>query len=346
MARKGKAKRFQYTPRGEDKWKAARDSGSKKSDQMFKGDDIKFFKPKVGDRAIRILPPTWDDAEHFGVDIFVHYGVGSDNGAYLCPETNFNESAREKCPICEDQKRAVRDGDTELERELRASHRVLVWMIDRDNEDQGPILWSMPFGVNQDIMAGCFDRSGEVFPVDDPENGYDIEFVREGEGMRTKYKSVRTARRESPLSDDDAQFNEWVGVAVDNALTDICTFYDADHIRTKHVGFADSQVEDDDEEEVEETPTVSKKEEVEDEPEEKPYGGLGTAHELTWDEVHLMDGDMLFEVNEKEGTGLEADDYDDLKQFADDICEKLGIVDVESGATRLQRLRARRAKKQ
>src|SRR5262245_13483641 len=47
-------------------------------------DGFDTWRAKPGDNTIRFLPPTWDGAEHFGFDVYVHRNVGSDNSTYLC----------------------------------------------------------------------------------------------------------------------------------------------------------------------------------------------------------------------------------------------------------------------
>jgi hypothetical protein len=76
---------FRYQPRtAEDLKKRASQDGSNR-DSMF-NQDVKMYKPKEGDNNIRILPPTWPDAKHFGFDGYVHYDIGPDGAAYLCLE--------------------------------------------------------------------------------------------------------------------------------------------------------------------------------------------------------------------------------------------------------------------
>jgi hypothetical protein len=43
----------------------------------------KLYKVKDGKNLIRILPPTWEGAKHYGFDLFVNYNIGADNQSYL-----------------------------------------------------------------------------------------------------------------------------------------------------------------------------------------------------------------------------------------------------------------------
>ena len=71
--------------------KRARQSGGLKD--WFIPEEIKTFTPKEGGKGniIRILPPAWDDADHYGYDIYAHFGVGGENSAYLCLKKMKNE---------------------------------------------------------------------------------------------------------------------------------------------------------------------------------------------------------------------------------------------------------------
>lgn len=85
MALKSKAKGFQYKPRTADQVKGRATRKSSRYDSIFK-QGFDSYRPKQGDNLIRYLPPTWDDADHYGYTAFVHRGIGPDNATYLCPD--------------------------------------------------------------------------------------------------------------------------------------------------------------------------------------------------------------------------------------------------------------------
>src|ERR1700693_6132381 len=89
---------FSYTPRDPDKVKERAEQTGSRFDSPFI-DRFDTFRPKVGDNLIRILPPTWDDHDHYGFDIWVHSYIGPDNGTYLC----LNKMQNKPCPICKAQ---------------------------------------------------------------------------------------------------------------------------------------------------------------------------------------------------------------------------------------------------
>lgn len=164
----------------------------------FKGfilNDYSMFSPKKGNNWIRILPPTWDDADHYGLDLHVHYGVGPERALVLCWSHK-----GVACPICEAQNRAQRAGDEELAKELKASQRLLVWVLDRNEKEKGPLLWAMPWTIDRDICKISKDKqTGELYAIDHPDEGYNVSFDKDGEGLKTKYSGFQLDRRSSSV---------------------------------------------------------------------------------------------------------------------------------------------------
>src|SRR5580692_7712113 len=106
MALKAKPK-FEYQARSADQWrkKAAEKGGD--FDSIWK-QGIKLFKPREGKNLIRILPPGWTDPppDHYALDIYVNYGIGIDEQAYL----SLSKMKHEPDPIAEARKQAEREG--------------------------------------------------------------------------------------------------------------------------------------------------------------------------------------------------------------------------------------------
>lgn len=163
--------------------------------------DVTTYTPQKGDNWVRILPPTWENAQHYGKEVYVHYGIGPDRSAYLCLE----KAGKGHCPICEERNGLMRLGQEEAANELRPTFRVAVYILDRKSNDADPKLWLMPFKIDQELVALAQDkRTGAVLWIDDPDNGYDIEFTRTGEGIKTQYGGIRIARNPTPLGNDAA----------------------------------------------------------------------------------------------------------------------------------------------
>lgn len=282
--------------------------------------DVKMFRPHDGDNNIRILPPTFESKDnHWGMDAYVHYGVGSDEQTYLCA----NKMNGESCPICDEQTRAHKSGDTEYADKLKPTKRVLVYLIDRDNEKDGPMIWNMPVSLDNDLLKLSVDkRTGDVLNITDPEDGYDIEFEKQGKGTRTKYAGIAIARRSSDLGDD-----RWMDFVEDHPIPDLLQFYEYDHIAkvfggdssdssSSHKGGRSSRDEDmDDQQERDLRKSEGR-------PSSK---GRSTEPELDWDSVHEMTFDELVSIIDSNDLKIKPDDSKDDEELADWICEDMNI---------------------
>jgi hypothetical protein len=298
--------------------------------------NMKFFTTKSGNNKIRIMPPTWEDAKHYGFDIYVHYGIGPDNVGYLC----LDRMSAEKCPLCEARAEADRDGDEDLAKALRATRRVAVYVIDRGAEGEGPKVWAMPQTVDKEICAQAWDKeTGEVYALDHPDEGYDVSFDVEGQGQTKKYVGVRLARRASPLSDDDKQAAAWLQHIVDYQIPEELVLHTYEEMKQAFEG-KPKKGEDEDTDK----PSIkgkSKTAEGEDEGEDK--GGSKTRPRIggkkpevkkkekekpTWEEVHEMDEDALGVLAEEQGVDFGDTEFTSLSKCQDFVCEQLEIEET------------------
>lgn len=274
---------------------------------------MKEFRPEGGDYTIRVLPATWENPTHFGYDIFIHYGVGPDEQKYLCPK----EMKGEPCPICEERERAIKDGDKDYANDLKPTKRVLYYLVDRDQEREGTLAWPAPWTVDRDLNNIIIDKkTGEVLPIDDPDNGFDVSFAKEGKGMKTKYIGLQIARRESDLGN-----NKWLDYAVANPLPDILRVYDYDHI-AKVFGGSSNRGDALDREQERGLRTV---EERSTRGSSSSRGSSSDDTELTWDSVHKMVYEELCAIVDDKKLDINPRDSKDDEDLADWICEELRI---------------------
>lgn len=210
------------------------------------------FSPKKGEHRIRILPPTWNVdqkgrplADHYAIEIWVHRNVGPEKGYYVCgPKTIeaqkepfladlfAKHSKGEACAVCEEAARAQREGeDDKYLASLRPKQRRVFLMIDRNHENDGPMLWDAGWTTERDIANACISEDKETLWPDHPDNGYDVLFLAVQDGDYTKYTAVKAARRSSPLSDDQRQYDEWFDFIASNPLCDRIVFHDQDKVR-------------------------------------------------------------------------------------------------------------------
>jgi hypothetical protein len=207
---------------------------------MFKI-DVSIFKPHDGENKVRPIPRTTDEMDYWALPIHVHYGVGPEEQAYLCPRKHGGK----KCPVCEEFDRAKRAGKEEDAKQLRPNGRYLLYLVDRKDKEKGIQVWSMPYTLDAELAKQTVDpESGETLNIDDPEAGYDVYFTREGKGDRTKYSGVKLARKESSLDDDKA-----LRFAQKHPLTEILQVYDYEHILKEFEGSVARKESDEDEDE-------------------------------------------------------------------------------------------------
>lgn len=198
---------------------------------------VPSFKPKEGENCVRILPPTWKDTQRYGdgweIQIHLHSNVGVDNSQYLC----LDKMNDEDCPICAARRDAT---DTDEADALRVGWRALCWVVSRDDEKAGPQLWAMPPTLFRDICAASVDKKGNTpILIDDPEEGYDLYFHREGSGLRTKYSRIEVVRDPSPLHDNQKLQDRWLDYIMETPLPDVLQFFPADHIEKVLFGRVD-----------------------------------------------------------------------------------------------------------
>lgn len=310
---KGKKGGFKYKSRSKESWEKRAEQSGYSRRSMFK-EGVTIFRPKDGDNLIRIFPPTFEDAEHYGLEIFVHYGIGPDRDSFLCP----NKMLNQPCPVCEERSRAMNDDDKEYADKLNPKKRVLTYVLDRDEEEKGNQLWSMPWTLDADITTLAVDkRTGEVLDVDDPEDGYDVEFMKRGKGRNTEYAGVAIARRKSELGDEDA-----LEAVVEMPLDETLVYFEYDDIAQVFGGSAPDreEEEEDDEDDDDEIPRRKKK---------KKKKAKKEKRKPNWGQVHEMDIDELEELIEEHDLDIEVDidedDDDELEDLRGEICEELDI---------------------
>lgn len=223
---------------------------------------FKQWKPKDGKNLIRILPPTWDDARHYGLDIFVNFNIGADNQSYL----SLSKHGKGDDPLAEARREAQREGDKDLAKALNTNQRILYWIIDRNDEDEGPLLWAAPFTFDKSLSNLCIDEdTKEVIFIDDPNKGRDVRFYKEGSGITTKYDpSKMKVLNPSSVHEDEGQEGDWLDFIADNPLPEVLNFYEYDHIKATFDGQAGRQDDDD------EKPARSKRSRDTEDEDEKP----------------------------------------------------------------------------
>lgn len=194
---------FKYQPRDAASWDKRANQSASKYANVIKDEFFQFSASK-DENSIRILPPTWENPGHYGFDVYVHFGVGPDNGTVICLSKMRGHAPAGfgiACPICEYQVKAETAGREDAG-DFKAKRRVLVWVINRKEVklDENPQIWTMPWTLDKEISMVCKDReTGQLYQIDNPESGYDVFFNKTGEKELTKYSGVALSRRESAI---------------------------------------------------------------------------------------------------------------------------------------------------
>lgn len=369
---------YRYEKRDPDSTKRrSEQAGNTEFDKFLK---IKMWRPNDGNNRIRILPPTWAKPEHFGYDIYVHYGVGPDRQSYLCldkmqgkPDPIAEAHAEARKELTGDE----RDDDPQKKyvKDLEAKRRVLVYLVDRDHEKEGVQAYAMPWTLDRDITQVMQDkRSGEVLPIDDPDEGYDVEFTKKGSKNRTEYTGVAIARRSSPLGS-----SKWMDFAVDNPLTEQLVYFDYEHIAKAFGGGGKQRSDrdrddrddrggdddrprrrDDDRDDRDDRGRRDDDERRGRQDEDRRGGGRsrsdGRDDEPTWASVHKMTHSELVDLVEQKRLPIKPKEAKDDDDLADWVCEELKLKkprdddpparervrDSNDDDDRLERMRQRR----
>jgi len=201
------------------------------------------FKPKEGPHTIRLCPPTWEDAKHWGLDLWVNGHVGSGFGETFL---SLKMMRQEADPVAEAIAAAKSEGEGRAVKGLEPYKKVGVWIIEKGNEDVGPQFYAMPQTLDVDIAALAYDDedSSEVLWIDDPKKGHWVSFKIVKEKTPTgdfpKYREVKVHTR------DADQLDEWLEFIEENSIPDILNFYSYDHIKSALAG-ADKPAKDEDE---------------------------------------------------------------------------------------------------
>lgn len=270
-----KERSFRYQERSRDDVRERANNRGGNFDSIFKP-QYKVYKVKDGKNLLRILPPTWDDAKHYGIDLYINYGIGADNQSYL----SLSKMKNERDPLAEARRVAERSGREKLAKDLQPNQRILMWVIDRTDEDEGPQLWTAPFSLDKAIATMSMDEdTKEVLWIDDPDKGFDVRFYREGQGLKTKYPPEKIKLiGPTHLCEDEKLQDEWLEYIAKHPLQDVLNYYDYDHIKAVFDGSPPADDDDDD------RPARGRSRGRDDDEDEKPARGRGRTRDDDEDE--------------------------------------------------------------
>lgn len=173
-------------------------------EKMAGGGEYEFYQIKAGRQVIRILPPK-GDKDVFWKEAVIHFNLPG--GAAVACLKQFNK----KCPICEEiakLKKSKSKEDQTLSKKMRASNRVYMNLIDKEDKDKEDVPQVMNCGNS--ILKSILDVicDPEYGDITDFNNGFDITLTKTGKGLETEY-SIVPKRKESKatksLSEEELQ---------------------------------------------------------------------------------------------------------------------------------------------
>jgi hypothetical protein len=180
-----------------------------------------YWKPKQGRNVIRILPGVGDMGDFFWQSVGKHY-IPETQRSYVCPIfTIGDEDEDAACPICEFVDELYKAGDKdskELAGKLRVRKQFWMNIIDRENEDKGPQIYTP--GVTIFKMVASYYTDPDYGEIDDVEEGLDITIKRAGTGLDTEYELL-PKRKSSPLHKDYKLIDEWLDSAIDLSVVEL-----------------------------------------------------------------------------------------------------------------------------
>ena len=204
--------------------------------------DVRVLPPVLEDkeeRTIRIVPPTWADAYHFGLSVFYHAAVYSDAGELnpLCP--NFMSISLSAIGI----DMPVKDllcSSCISHPQSKPDHAVMYYVIDRAHESDRPSVYFASADVDKRFcyanlgvkkiaqlpFGKAMDLSGEVLEIDHPETGYDLtlKYDNGNPSLRTLMSEVVVADEPSPMLSDAGLMNKVLEFATEHPLPTLLKF--------------------------------------------------------------------------------------------------------------------------
>ena len=262
----------------------SRDSYGESADYFKKGTKIKKWNPKDGEHMIDIIPfiagkhhPTIAEGKPaYVLDIWVHRNVGSDSGAYVCPQKNY----KQRCPICEYQRVMRKEGsytDDEI-KELNAKRRVMYNVLSYDSQEdiqKGVQIFEVSHFFMEKHLAELAKKpkSGGFIPFAHPELGKSISWKINTKGQYGEWFGHKFVDREDEITDEtleEAQvLDELIHIPTTKELEKVVKAAFAEREEDEEEGDDEEEIEEDDDEEVEEDEEEDGDEDDEDEDEEE-----------------------------------------------------------------------------
>lgn len=242
--RRSGGSRFQYRERSIDQVRRQAERRTGRFDSPLKKDFDQYFT-QDGENQVRILPPTWEEPEHYAYKVWMHRFIGADGSNYLCPRKMLGKP----CAICDAERDAKENGEDEEAKALGAKVNWAMWVLDRNADDpERPKVYFISDPADKDIVTRTYNnKRGDSLNVDHPDLGYDLFIRKTGKMLNTRY-IYDFDREQTPMLDDQEKMDEVLDFITDNPIPDTFNFYDNNYLETVVSGSVDhSEDEGDDE---------------------------------------------------------------------------------------------------
>lgn len=207
-----------------------------------KGGSDTWWKPKVGEYTVRIVP--WRDGDKSVPfrEVWYYNGIGKPDAKGRGPFPMQTLHQYKKPDPIQELINSLRQEDKDRESEdnkpllkkLYPKLTTMVPIIVRGEEDKGVRLWPIKMQELYQKLMGYFFDPGVLEDTEDytnPRAGFDIKVSVTDSGKRyngniVTNQSIELARKVSPLSKDDAQIEKWLNGIPDFNEVDPVLSYD------------------------------------------------------------------------------------------------------------------------
>lgn len=191
---------------------------------------LKEFRPKENEQShVRLIP--WPGVGYFAQKVALHYGIGVEKQTICC---RMMLGPTETCMLCKQSRRFYAMGNKNLGYDWAAKQRHAVIVIDRNNMQLGPMIWTIAESTIQAIRTAIKDPiSNAVRAIDDLAAGYDIVFKKRKKNDKAPYATIEDifiANNPTPLGTEE-QLKQWLPMVVESPLSQILHFLSDDEIR-------------------------------------------------------------------------------------------------------------------
>jgi hypothetical protein len=162
--------------------------------------EVVTYKHRSGSSANRFRAMAYSDVASFVFYLMVHRGIGPNEDSFVC----LAQQLKKPCPICEDIRAQMNQGITAKQindQGLWPKCRLIMQGVDRHEEEKGVMVADIPEYKCDDAIVSAVqdDITGEVLPVTDPEEGFDLLWDYDPQAKYSMPENIKLSRQSTPL---------------------------------------------------------------------------------------------------------------------------------------------------